>query len=167
MPINPGGGIKKYQAPRVLLIILSLLGLASCECPGDGPTKPKSKSSLAATNIIIEGGVESLSVVTNSRDTLTAEVFPSNHTDGEVEWSSDNTNAVTVSKAGPNTASFLAVAVGSATITAWVGDETDTIIINVSEEPILITNIVIEGGPFTITNNTPATNGILTATLSP
>ena len=114
------------------------------------------------TNISIDQG-EALSNVPGGRGPLTATVLPPDHGDGDVEWSSDNESFVTVSKIGPTNATYTAVAIGRATITARVGSETDTITITVIPNPA--TNIdIAQIDPISVVMGD---TGPLTATVLP
>ena len=68
---------------------------------------------VLASNITIDQGD---SIVTNlgSQGFLSATVLPTNHTEGQVEWTSSRDDIVSVSKDDTNTATFMAVALGSA-----------------------------------------------------
>ena len=142
--------------------VVALLGVIACGCPGGGSNPT---ASVPATNIKIDTN-ETISVLTNSHGTLTAVVHPENHTEGDVEWSSDNTNAVTISKTGPLTANYIAGSiVGRATITARVGEEMDTMTMLMEEEMIAAESIEIDQGETLTTNVTGS--GTLTATVTP
>ena len=140
---------KKFKSHLGLFALLALLGLVGCECE---IFKPEERV-VSATNIVIAAGTNNLSMFTGYRDTLTALVLPLNHTDGEVEWSSDDTNFVTISKIDGTRASYRGIAEGSAIITARVGTNVDTMAIKVLHPPA--SNIVIAAG----TNSLPIFTG--------
>ena len=75
---------------------------------------------IPATNIDILGD-NSLNVTNGQTGTLTATVLPIDHTEGDVVWTSSNTNVLTLSKIGSTSATFIALAAGNATISATVG----------------------------------------------
>ena len=111
--------------------------------------------------IVSIGQGSALSVTNGARGTLTALVLPSGHTDGEVSWTSSATNFVTIDA---SSGAYRAVGIGTATITASVGNVTDTITITVEVHSIPATNIAINGSNFT-TN--VGDTGQLMATLQP
>ena len=115
-----------------------------------------------ATNITINEG-EALSNIPGNTGTLTATVLPADHEDGDVVWTSSDTSSVTIIKAGPNSATYTAEAIGRATVTARAGNQTDTITIEVN---LPATAIEIANGNETI-NTLIGNGGTLTATVTP
>ena len=75
---------------------------------------------VPATNLTIGQG-DSLMADHREMGILSATVLPTNHTDGQVEWSSSHNDIVSVTSSNANTATFFAGAVGSVTLTARVG----------------------------------------------
>ena len=154
---------KRQNIKKILntgLGVVALMGLVACACPIEIiPT-------VAVTNIQIDGN-NPLSTLTNSRGPLTATVTPNNHTEGDVEWTSDNTDVVTVSNTGPTNATYTAKSItGQATITARVGGEMDTLTITVTISNIPATSIEINNGSNTI-ETTNGGRGPLTAVVMP
>ena len=131
--------LKIKKVLNTALGVVALLGLIAC------PTEPTDRGSegIPATNLVINEGDVSNFTTNGGSDTLRAAVLPTNHTEGEVVWSSDNTSVVTVTKVDANNATYNAIADGSATITARVGNASDTIAIVVRFVPA--TNIEILG----------------------
>ena len=117
--------------------VVALLGLMACP-----PTEPTDRGSegIPATNILINNGAELVVTNNGGSDTLTAAVLPTNHTEGDVVWTSSSDEIVSVSKDNATTATFTAEAVGSATITARVGANNvmDTITIMVDDNRVVI-----------------------------
>ena len=146
------GALSSY---KYLLLLLFFTVLVSCAWPTDDPMKPED---IPATNIAINEGPGPLTVVTNDRGTLTATVLPADHTEGEVVWSSSSDDIVSISQDGPTNATFLAVAVGRATITARVGNVSNTIDITVSISNVPATNVdILAENPLTVTNGQTGT----------
>ena len=117
---------------------------------------------IPATNIDINNGVETIDAIIGENSILTAAVSPDNHTQGEVEWTSSQDDIVSVSNTGPTNATFTARAIGSATITAMVGGEMDSLTINVV---VPATNITIDQGESLVTNR--GSTATLSATVLP
>ena len=129
---------------KLLLLGLSLLWLFSCESPSSSPT-----AEVAATAIEINGNnplVIDLSNAegSNTTGTLFAIVTPNDHTDGEVDWVSSNTNVITLTKNSAISATYRTVSEGTTTVTASVGGVSDNLSIIVPEAPpsYLVTNII-------------------------
>ena len=136
-----------------ILLGFSLIAFIS-SCPA--PTEPSNGvNNVAATNITINGGNFTNSV--GSTGTLTATVLPANHTDGEVTWTSSDTDKLTISSNGE----YRAIAPGSVKITASIGTHSNAITVTIT---LSASNITINGGNFT--NDVDAT-GTLTATVLP
>ena len=124
------------------------------------------ESSVAATNIAIDQNVSRLPLTdpdgTTNTGTFSATVLPSNHTDGEVSWSTSDANILSL--VGSN---YTLTGLGEVTVTARVGLVSNDLTFIVTESPVEATSIAINQNNFTITNNTAATNGTLSATVSP
>ena len=142
------------------LVLGALIGFIACECPGNNPT-----ASVAVTNIQIIGD-DPRSALTNSRGLLTARVLPENHTEGDVVWTSSSNEIISVTPIGDDTATFTAgEIVSSATITAMVGGERDTLTISVVTQAVAATDIEIQGeNPLSILVDE---SGTLTALVTP
>jgi len=115
---------RKFTLAVVYLLLLTLL-LTACG-PGEKPD-----TGIAATGVSISGtGVNNgaLNLSTGGRDIpLTATVRPSNATDKTVTWSSSDDKVVTVSGEGL----LHIVGEGTATVTAKVGEVSDSITVTV------------------------------------
>ena len=111
--------------------------------------------SIPATNIAIDR--TNFTAAKGEVGVLMAVVSPNNHTDGEVDWSSADTNVVTID----NNGNYEAVEVGASVITATVGSVSNSITITVS---IPATNIAIDRTNFIATNGE---RGLLNAAVLP
>ena len=127
---------------------------------------------ISATSITIAANNPLVISITNedgssNTGTLTAMVIPTNHTDGNVAWSSDDENVIIVTKEDANTATYTAVGWGRATVTASVGNVSN--VLNLAVEGLVrATNIAIDQGrTITVTNTSWGTDGMLTATVTP
>ena len=140
-----------------LLLFLSFLViffLSACQC--ESPTTPDdTDSGIPATNITINGG--DFTNNSGASSNLTATVLPSNHTDGDIAWSSGDTNILTINSNGD----YNALAPGETRITARVGDISNAVTVTVLQPA---TNIIINSGDFTTTNGL---SGNLMATVLP
>ena len=128
-----------------------------------------------ATNIVIDQGNFTISNNTTATNgTLSATVYPTDHTEGEltIDWDSPD-GRLSVQRNTDTTASYGASFDDSnineaVTVTAWVSGKShlsNSIEITLYHQDA--TNIVIDQGNFTISNNTDATNGTLSATVYP
>ena len=81
----------------------------------------------------VELNKETLSLIDNNSETLTADVLPANASSPEVLWESDNTDVATVSQSGLVTA----VGVGTANITATADGVFDTCEVTVSKKAVI------------------------------
>ena len=90
-----------------------------------------------ANNIVIKGGDF---ITTNGLSgMIMTTVLPSNHTDGDISWSSDNPAVVELSNSNGVNITYSALSNGVATITAGIGDISTNIIIRVKGLGINIT----------------------------
>lgn len=105
-----------------------------------------------------------LSLDTGTTGTLTATVSPSNATNKNVTWQSNNTDAVTAS----NTGVVTAVSAGSATITVTTADgaKTATCEVTVTDPVINVTGVTLSPKTSNAESGTEGTRQ-LTATVAP
>ena len=138
----------------LFLVFLMIFFLSACQC--ESPTDPDdTDSGIPATNITINGG--DFTNNSGASSNLMATVLPSNHTDGDITWSSGDTNILTINSNGD----YNALAPGETRITARVGDISNAVTVTVLQPA---TNIIINGGDFTTTNGL---SGNLMATVLP
>ena len=101
--------IGKKPKPLFYIIFISFFFfLSSCQCSFFNRSP--------ATNIIVNEA-PSFTVAHNLSGSLTANVTPKRHTNGNVIWSSDNSNVFFINRDGK----YKAFSVGTATVTAKVG----------------------------------------------
>ena len=111
-----------------------------------------------ATNIAIAGD---LTIDNGQPGRLTATVLPANHQDsGEVTWASADTSKLTINAQGE----YTALAPGTVGVTATFGRISNTATVTINNNA---TNIVINGGNITVTNDNRENSGTLTATTMP
>ena len=133
------------------------------------------RDGILALNILIAGNTTQYIATTNkdgspTTGTLTAVVLPDNHNDGDVQWSSDDTNIITVTKENATTATYTAVGVGTATITAAVGNASHSLKVILRDRVPAIAIAIAGNNPLNIFTKTPegwATTGTLAAGVFP
>lgn len=109
------------KCAAILTATLLAFGFASCKTNSDDDS-----GTIAVTSV--ELNKTSISIGVGEKETLTATVKPDNATDKTVTWSSNNTEVATVEKGV-----VMAVAKGTATITAKAGDKTATCTVTVAD----------------------------------
>ena len=107
----------------------------------------------------------SLTLEEGGTATLTATITPSNATDQNVTWSSDNQNVATVDQNGEVTA----VSAGTATITVTTedGSKTATCVVTVTAATVPVTGVTLSQTQASLYYNRTPNTLILTATVAP
>ncbi|MBE6925359.1 MAG: hypothetical protein E7461_00805 [Ruminococcaceae bacterium] len=118
--------MKKILAVLLTIAILSTLAGCIGTQPVE-PTDPSTPQDIAVESIVL--AAQSTALVVGETTQLTVTVTPENATDKTVIYTSGDVAVATVSETGLVTA----VSAGTATITATVGDKTDTVEITVAE----------------------------------
>ena len=108
-----------------------------------------------ATNIIINGG--DFTIDRGLSNSLAVTILPTNHTDGNATWMSDDTNKLIIDANG----NYRTLSPGTVEVTAMVGIVSNSITITINSNA---TNIVINTNDFTVTIGG---TGTLTATAFP
>ena len=104
-----------------------------------------------ATNIVIDGGTN-LEFTNGASGILSYSILPVNHTNqGNVTWSSTDTNVITVSSANSNSINYNALMAGSATIIGVLGEASNSVDVTVTRV-VPATNITIDQSAFIATN---------------
>lgn len=125
---------------------------ATCKVTVNAPqTKP-------VTNVTLEPNTLTLEV--GKSETLTAKVEPSDATNQNVKWESNNPDIVTVEQDG----TVRAVGVGEAAITAKAGDKTATCTVTVAKADVAVESVTLTPSSLALT---VGQEGTLTATVSP
>ena len=108
---------------------------------------------------------DSLTLEEGGTATLTATITPSNATDQNVTWSSDNQNVATVDQNGEVTA----VSAGTATITVTTedGSKTATCVVTVTAATVPVTGVTLSQTQASLYYNRTPNTLILTATVAP
>ena len=101
---------------------------------------------IPATSVVISGKPDADLVITDypngtTYDALTAAVTPSWHTSGAVVWSSSNTTVATIDSASGK---IQPVAAGKTTITATVGEATDSFELTVAAANVAVTGVTLD-----------------------
>ena len=117
----------------VLTGIIAVIGLSSCPIEDDSnPIQPS--DDIPITNIVINEGDFTTNV--GATGTLTAIPHPSNHTDGQITWSSTMTDILTIDSNG----NYTALSNGTVMVTATVGNQSNVVTVTVFN---LATNITV------------------------
>jgi len=137
-----------------LLFTLSMAAIVFTSC---SKKDSKGDPSIAATGISLDKTTLSLAI--GEEYTFTATVTPDNATDKTVTWTSSDASKATI-----NNGKVTAVATGTVTITATVGDKTVTCTVTVSPTRIAVTGIALDKTTLFLTVGGTYT---LSATVSP
>ena len=114
-------------------------------------------ATVAVTGVTLNKTATTLTV--GATETFTATVTPSNATNKNITWASDNTDVATVSNG-----TITAVAVGTTTITVTTEDGNKTATCAVTVDPVAVTGVTLNKSAATLTVGDTET---LTATVAP
>ena len=140
--------------PSLAVVVFVACFLAECDQGGETPTDSivsVTELSLNKTDITLTVGEDAM---------LVATVKPSNASDKTVIWQSSNESVAMVSSSGK----VLAVAVGTATVTAKSGNVMARCSVTVMEKAVAVTSITLNKSSFTLTEGNTET---LVATVKP
>ncbi len=175
-PSNHTDGAVVWESSDISVLSLNPSG-ATTTYSADNPGTVTITATVGTTSIsrTITVGIPAISVAIDSaskpadsvniNDTgaLTATVLPADHTDGDVQWSSSNTEFVSIDE---QTGMYRAVGIGTATITARIGSVSDT-----TEIQVLARSIPAESIKFASTTPTNLEVsddiGVLSVTVTP
>ncbi|MDR3236422.1 MAG: Ig-like domain-containing protein [Prevotellaceae bacterium] len=135
--------MKKYLFPFCVLLALGTASAVFTSCGDDKDEPKKENTPVAVTGISLDKTTLALAI--GEEYNLTATVTPANATDKTVTWQTSDPTKATVLDG-----KVIAVAEGTATITAKAGDKTATCVVTVVPDPIAVTGISLDKTTLTL-----------------
>ena len=115
-----------------------------CSCTSPNGMMPQTDTHIPVTNILFS---QASYIITNGEGgQFTATVQPTNHTDGDLQWQSSDTNVFIIDENG----NYQAPRRGTATVTATLGDISNTLSVTVKA---LGTNVIFSNHIATVTSH--------------